>query len=99
MIKEGGNIRTCDQEVLGDCILQYSQLAVQLANLTATNRASLVQTPVKKNTPTGGKRGRPKGKEVVAKMNRKIDEFYRKKTVQGDVEMPPTHSEEEKKQG
>ena len=42
MIKEGGNIRSWDQEVLADCILQYSQLAVQLANLTATDRASLV---------------------------------------------------------
>ena len=42
MIKEGGNIRSWDQEVLADCILQYSQLAVQLANLTATSRASLV---------------------------------------------------------
>ena len=42
MIKEGGNIRSSDQEVLADCILQYSQLAVQLANLTATDRASLV---------------------------------------------------------
>ena len=28
MIKEGGNIRAWDQEVLADCILQYTQLAV-----------------------------------------------------------------------
>jgi hypothetical protein len=75
--------------VLADCILQYSQLAVPLANLTATDRASLLQTPVKKRTPTGGKRGRPKATEVVAKTNRKMDEFYRKKPVQDDVKMPP----------
>ena len=73
-------------------------MAVQLANLTATDRASLVQTPVKKKTPTGGKRGRPKATEMVAKTNRKMDEFYRKKPVQGDVEMPPSLAEEEKKQ-
>jgi len=35
---------------------------------------------------------------VVAKTNRKMDEFYRKKPVQGDVEMPPSLAEEEKKQ-
>ena len=28
MIKEGGNILTWNQEVLADCILQYTQLAV-----------------------------------------------------------------------
>ena len=89
MIKEGGNIRTWDQELLADCILQYTQLAAQLANLTATDRASLVQTPVKKKTPTGGKRGRLRATEVVAKTNRKMDKFYRKKPVQSDVEMPP----------
>ena len=58
-----------------------------------------MQTPVKKKTPTGGKRGRPKATEVVAKTNRRMDEFYRKKPVQGDVEMPPSQVEEEKKQG
>ena len=35
----------------------------------------------------------------MAKTNRKMDEFYRKKPVQGDVEMPPAQVEEEKKQG
>jgi len=99
MIKEGGNIRTWDQEVLADCILQYTQLAVQLANLTATDRASLVHTPTKKKAPTGNKRGRPKATEVVAKTNRKMDEYYRKKPVQSDVAMPLAHVEEEKKQG
>ena len=57
-----------------------------------------MQTPVKKKTPTGGKRGRPKATELVAKTNRRIDEFYKKKPVQGDVEMPPSQVEEEKKQ-
>ena len=66
-----------------------------MANLTATDRASLVQTPVKQKTPTGKQRGRPKAMEVVAKMNRKMGEFYRKKPVQGDVEMPPAQVKEE----
>ena len=35
----------------------------------------------------------------MAKTNRKMDEFYRKKPVQSDVEMPPTQVEEEKKHG
>jgi hypothetical protein len=85
--------------VLADCILQYTQLAVQLANLTATDRASLVHTPTKKKAPTGNKRGRPKATEVVAKTNRKMDEYYRKKPVQSDATMPLLHAEEEKKQG
>ena len=67
--------------MLADCILQYTQLAVQLANLTATNRASLVQLLVKKKAPTGNKRGRPKAMEVAAKTNHKMDEYYRKKPV------------------
>ena len=54
---------------------------------------------MKKKTPTGGKRGRPKATEVVAKTNRRMDEFYKKKPVQGDVEMPLPQVEEEKKQG
>jgi hypothetical protein len=81
MIKEGGNIRLWDQEVLADAIIQYTQLALQLANLTATNRAALVQTPITKRAPTGNRRGRPKATEVVARTNHKMDEFYRKKPV------------------
>ena len=81
MIKEGGNIRNWKYEVLADCILQYTQLAVQLANLTATNCASLVQLPIKKKAPTVNKRGRPKAMEVAAKTNHKMDEYYRKKPV------------------
>ena len=69
-----------------------------MANLTATDRASLVQTPVKKKTTTGNKRGRPKATEVVAKTNRKMDEFYRKKPVQSDVAMPLAQVEEENSQ-
>ena len=79
MIKEGGNIRFWDQEVLADAVVQYTQLALQLANLTARNQASLVQTPVKKRTPTGGKVGRPRATEKIAKSNTKMDDFYRKK--------------------
>ena len=76
--------------MLADCILQYAQLAVQLANLTATDRASLVHTPTKKKAPTGNKRGRLKATEVVAKTNRKMDEYYRKKPVQIGAARPPT---------
>ena len=38
--------------MLANAIIQYTQLAVKLANLTATSRASLVQTPVVKKPPT-----------------------------------------------
>ena len=41
MIKEGGNISLWDKKLLADAIIQYTQLALQLANLTATDRASL----------------------------------------------------------
>jgi hypothetical protein len=79
MIKKGDNIRNWDQEVLADAIIQYTQLALQLANLTATSRASLVQTPAAKKTPTGNRRGRPRASEVIARTNHRMDEFYRKK--------------------
>ena len=55
-----------------------------------------MHTPTKKKTPTGNKRGRPKATEVVAKTNRKMDEYYRKKPVQSDVVMPLIYAEEEK---
>ena len=67
--------------MLADAIIQYTQLALQLANLTATDRASLVQTTVAKKAPTGNKRGRPKASEVIARTNHRMDEFYRKKPV------------------
>ena len=75
MINKGDNIRLWDKEVLADAIIQYIQLALQLANLTATNRAVLVQTPITKRAPTGHRRGRPKATEVVARTNHKMDEF------------------------
>ena len=78
--------------------MQYTQLALKLANLTAADRASLVQTPVKKKAPTGNKRGRPKASEVVARTNHKMDEFYRRKPVQSDATMLLHPAEEEKKQ-
>ena len=58
-----------------------------------------MHTPSKKKTPTGNKRGRPKATEVVAKTNRRMDEYYRKKPVQNDAAMLLLHAEEEKKQG
>ena len=72
---------------------------MQLANLPATDRASLAHTPTKKKTSTGTQRGRPKATEVVAKTNRRMDEYYRKKPVQSDAAMPLLQAEEEKKQG
>ena len=83
MIKKGDNIRLWDQEVLADAIILYTQLALQLANLTSTNRAALVQTPVVKRAPTGNRRGRPKATEVIARTNHTMDEFFWKKPCPG----------------
>ena len=87
-IKKGDNIRLWDQDVLADAIIQYTQLALQLANLTATSRATLVQTPVVKRPHTGNRIGRPKATEVIARTNHTMEEFYRKKQVQSDAQMP-----------
>ena len=83
---------------MADAILQYTQLAVQLANLTARNLASLVHTPSKKKAPTGNKRGRPRATEVIAKTNHKVDDFFRKKATQANADRPMQQPEEEKKQ-
>ena len=64
--------------------------------MTATDHASLVHTPTKKKAPTENKRGRPKATEVVAKTNRKVDEYYKKKPVQSDITMSVHHVEEVK---
>ena len=98
MLKGDTNIRLCKQEVLADAILQYTQLAVQLANLTARNLATLVHTPAKKYAPTGNKRGRPKATEVIAKTNHKVDQFFQKKTPVIIVDRPMQEPEEEKKE-
>ena len=88
MIKEGGNIRLWDQESLADAIIQYTQLALQVANLTATNRVVLVQTHITKRAPTGNRRGRLKATEVVARNNHKMDEFYRKSLFRATPRCP-----------
>ena len=62
--------------MLADAIVQYTQLELQLANLTATDRASLVQTPVKKKAPTGNKRGLLRVIELIANTNHKADQFF-----------------------
>ena len=49
-----------------------------------------------KRAPTGNRRGRPKATEVVARTNHKMDEFYRRKPVQSDAQMPLLSHEEEK---
>ena len=51
-----------------------------------------------KRAPTGNRRGRPKATEVIARTNHRMDEFYRKKPVQSDAQMPLPNQEEEKKQ-
>ena len=71
-------------------------MAVQLANLTARNLATLVHTPPKKYAPTGNKRGRPKATEVIAKTNHKVDQFFQKKTPVIIVDRPMQEPEEEK---
>ena len=68
-----------------------------MANLTPTSRASLVQTPVGKKPPTGNGRGHPRASEVIARTNHKMDEFYMRKPVQSDAQMPLLNQEEEKK--
>ena len=73
--------------MLADAIIQYTQLALQLANLTATSRATLVRTPVPKHVPTGNRRGHPTATLVVARTNHRVDEYYRKKPVQRDAQM------------
>ena len=97
MIKKGDNIRLWDKDLLADAIIQYTQLALQLANLTATNRASLVQTPAVKRAPTGKRRSRPKVIEVISRTNHRMYEFYRKRPMQSNTQMPLLNQEEEKK--
>ena len=79
-------------------ILQYTQLAVQLANLTAKSKAILVHTPTKKKPPTGGKRGRPSAVAVIARDNHKLDTYYRKKAPASNADRPMQHPEEVKEQ-
>ena len=78
-LKQGENIRLWPREELADAVLQYTQLALQLANLTATSRASLAQQAVKPKERTGNKRGRPRASEVVARTNHKVDDFFLRK--------------------
>ena len=78
MLKGDGNIRQWDQEVLADAILQYTHLALQLANLIAKNLATLVHTPTNNRVPNVNKRGRPKATEVIARTNYKVDDYYKK---------------------
>ena len=69
-----------------------------MANLTARNLATLVHTPTKKKVSTGNRRGRPRATEVIAKTNHKVDDFFRRKPAQVNVDRPMQLPEEEKKQ-
>ena len=51
-----------------------------------------------KRPSTGNRRGRPKATEVIARTNHTMDEFYMRKPVQSDAQMPILNQEEEKKQ-
>ena len=68
-----------------------------MANLTARNLASLVHTPTKKKVPTGNRRGRPRATRVIAKTNHKVDDFFRKKPTQVNLDRPMQEPEEDKK--
>lgn len=58
-----------------DDILQFMNIAVKLAKLTAMDLASLVHTPAKKKGPAGNKSVRPKATEVAEKTKDKIKEL------------------------
>ena len=73
---------------LADDILQYTHIAVQLANLTATVKESLVHTFTKKKAPAGNKSVRPKATEVVGKTKGKMDELKRRMAVKSDAKSP-----------
>ena len=58
----------------------------------------MVHTPTKKYVPKGNRRGRPRATEVIAKTNHKVDDFFRRKPAQVNVDRPMQQPEEEKKQ-
>jgi hypothetical protein len=58
----------------------------------------LVQTPTKKYVPKGNRTGRPRATESIAKTNHKVDDFFRRKPAQVNVDRPMQQPEEEKKQ-
>ena len=58
-----------------------------------------MRTPVPKHVPTGNRRGRPTATAVVARTNHRVDEYYRKKSVQNGIQMSHPIQEEEEKQG
>ena len=91
MLKYESNIRLWEEHDLLEAVKQYTQLALQLANLTAQRRASLVKLPERKKPgPTGNPRGRPSAKAVVARTNHKVDEFFKPK--------PPSSSNQNQNQ-
>ena len=58
-------------------IAQFASLTVQMKNLTQQHRVELVQTaPPTAYVKTGKKRGRPPAREVIAKTNTTINQFY-----------------------
>ena len=98
MLKGDTNIRLWKQEVLADCVLQYTLAGCAAGQLDRQELGHSGPSPSKKKAPTGNKRGRPKATEVIAKTNHKVDQFFPKKTPVINVDRPMQEPEEEKKQ-
>ena len=77
-----------NEEERTDAILQYTSLTVQMQNLTAQHRAKIEQVEIPKYEKTGGKRGRPRGTDKIAKTNHKVSDYYKKdKKLQGNASL------------
>ena len=50
-----------------------------MQNLTAQQRAKIEQVDVPKYQKTGGRRGRPKATDQIAKTNHKVSDYFNKK--------------------
>ena len=68
-----------DEEERLNAILEYTSLTVQMQNLTAQQRAKIEQVDVPNYQKTGGKRGRPKATDQIAKTNHKVSDYFNKK--------------------
>ena len=68
--------------MLADAIIQYTKLALQLANQTATESASLAQTFFQDQGPHRQKEEPTQIIwNVIARTNQKMDESYRRTAV------------------
>lgn len=66
-----------DREERLNAISAFALLTIQMKNLTEQKQATLVQTqPPSAYIKTGRKRGRPSKKELIARSNHTINQFY-----------------------